>query len=82
MYGPLFFDLELADFSVSLVTIEVGCLGHFLPSSVSDLCKVCHLQKNCVHTIFRQASEVAISRFLMPAPPNCGMLLTFYPVVR
>ena len=42
-YGPLVSDLELADFSVSLVTIEVACLGHFLPSSVLNLCKVCHL---------------------------------------
>jgi len=32
-------------FTASLVIIEVGCLGHFLPTSV---CKVCHLQKNCV----------------------------------
>jgi len=59
-YWPLVSDLELADFSVSLVTIEVGCSGHFLPSSVSNLCKVCHLQKNYVH-FFRQASKVTIS---------------------
>jgi len=27
-YGPLVSDLELADFSVSLITIEFGCLGN------------------------------------------------------
>jgi len=33
-YGPLVSDLELTGFGVSLVTIEIGCLGHFLPTSI------------------------------------------------
>jgi len=44
-YGPLLSDLECSGLLVNLVTIEVGCLGHFLPSTVSNLCRVCHLQK-------------------------------------
>jgi len=49
MHGPLISDLELAGFTASLVTIEVGCLvGHFLQTTVTNICKVCHLQKNCV----------------------------------
>ena len=43
-YGPLFSDLEHTGLFVELVTIEVGCLGHFLPSTISNLCRVCHLQ--------------------------------------
>ena len=85
-YGPLVSNLKLADFSVSLVTIEVGRLCHFLLSSVSNLCKVCHLQKT-VSAIFldklQRLQFPAITRFLMPAPPNCGMLLTrFYLFVK
>ena len=62
-YGPLLSDLEHAGLSVTLVTIEVGCLGHFLPSFISNLCKVCYLQKRPVRAIFEQAAQVAISWF-------------------
>jgi len=31
--------LSASGLLVNLVTIEVGCLGHFLPSTVSSLCK-------------------------------------------
>jgi len=46
-YGPLISDLEHTDLPVSLVTIEVGSLGHFLPLSISNLWKVCYGQKHC-----------------------------------
>ena len=39
----------------------IGCLGHFLPTFISNICKICHLQKHCVRNMFRQASKVAIS---------------------
>ena len=42
-YGPLLSDLERTGLFVELVTIEVGYLGHFLPSTISNLCRVCHL---------------------------------------
>jgi len=46
-YGPIVSDLELTGFGVALVTIEIGYLGHFLPTSISNICKICHLQKHC-----------------------------------
>ena len=55
-YSTLLSDLEHTGLSVTLVTIEVGCLGHFLPSSISNLCKVCYLQKLPVRAIFEQAA--------------------------
>jgi len=60
-YGSLISNLEPAGFTALLATIEVGCLGHFLPTSVSNTGKVCHLQKNCVRNIFGEASKVVIS---------------------
>jgi len=39
-YGPLLNNLEQVGFSVNLVTIEVGCLGHFKPETVSKLSDV------------------------------------------
>ena len=60
-YDPLLTDLEHTGFFVELVTIKVGCLGHFLPSVICNLCRVCHLQKCSVRSIFEQAARVAIS---------------------
>jgi len=39
-YGPLLSDLECFGLLVNLITIEIGCLGHFLPSTVSNLFSV------------------------------------------
>ena len=50
-YGPLLNDLEQAGFSVNLVTIEVVCLGHFMPEIVSKLSDVCHLPKNILFSM-------------------------------
>jgi len=60
-YGPLLNDLEQGRFSVNLVTIEVGCLGHFMPETVSKLSDVCHLPKTTICCTFQQAARVAIS---------------------
>ena len=60
-YGSLLTDLQQAGFSVNLVTIEVGCLGHFMPQTVSKLSDVCHLPKNTIRCILQQAARVAIS---------------------
>ena len=60
-YGSLLTDLQQARFSVNLVTIEVGCLGHFMPETVSKLSDVCHLPKNTIRCILQQAARVAIS---------------------
>jgi len=50
LFEPLISDLDFAgQNTVSLVTIEVGCLGHFLLSTVYNICKVCHIQKKCPH---------------------------------
>ena len=60
-YGSLLTDLQQAGFSVNLVTIEFGCLGHFMPQTVSKLSDVCHLPKNTIRCILQQAARVAIS---------------------
>ena len=45
-YGPLHSDLEHASLLVELVTIEVGCLGHFLPSTLFNLYVAFVIYKN------------------------------------
>ena len=60
-YGSLLTDLQQDGFSVNLVTIEVGCLDHFMPETVSKLSNVCHLPKNTIRFILQQVARVAIS---------------------
>ena len=81
-YGPLLLDLEHTGLSVTLVTIEVGCLGHFLPS---NLCKVCYLQKrpfrNVLSELFSnkllELLSHASTEFSMLTHQDCGMLRNF-----
>ena len=58
-YGSLLLDLQHAGFSVDLVTVEVGCLGHFMPVTVTKLSNICHL-------LSRQ--------FMLPSPVRTGHL--------
>ena len=44
----LLLDLQHARFLVDLVTIEVSCLGHFTPVTVTRLSNVCHLPKSTI----------------------------------
>ena len=60
-YGSLLTDLQQAGFSVNLVTIEVGCLGYFMPETISKLSNVYHLPKNTIRCILQQAARVVIS---------------------
>ena len=54
-------DLQHAGFLVGLVTVEVGCLGHFMPVTVTRFSNVCHLPKSTMHCILQQAACFAIS---------------------
>ena len=60
-YGSLLSDLQHAGYVVDLLTIEVGCLGHFMPETVSKLSTVCHLPKRSINQILQRAARVAIS---------------------
>jgi len=60
-YGSLLSDLQHAGYVVDLVTVEVGCLGHFMPETVSKLSTVCHLPKRSINQILQRAARVAIS---------------------
>ena len=60
-YVPLLLDLQHAGFSVDLVEIEVGCLGHLMPVTVTKLSNVCHLLKSTICYILQQAACIAIS---------------------
>ena len=60
-YGSLLLDLQHAGYLVDLVTIEVSCLGHFMPATITKLSNVFHLPKSTIRYILQQAAHVAIS---------------------
>ena len=77
-YGPLLSDLECTGLRVYLVTIEVGYLGHFLPSTVSILCRVCDLQKCAVRPIFKTQLNYqlhASTEYSMSTYQACGIYI-------
>ena len=61
-------DLQHAAFSVDLVTIEVGCLSHFMPVTVTNLSNVCHLPKKQYIAYFSR-------QLVLPSPVHTGYLM-------
>ena len=48
----------LAYESVNLISIEIGCLGHFMPDTISQVANACEMAKK---TIRSQAARIAVS---------------------
>jgi len=70
-YDSLLSDLQHAGYVVDLVTIEVGCLGHFMPENVFKLSTVCHLPKRSINQILQRALVLPfplLTGNLTPAP--------------
>jgi len=76
--GPLLQDLQDSVLSVDLVTIEIGCLGHFTPAIISKLSEICHLPKRTVRSMLQQAAEVAISYSYMQDSLHLGTLWNYW----
>ena len=47
-YGSMLLDLQYAGFLLDLVTFEVGCLGHFMPATVTKFSNVYYLLIRCI----------------------------------
>ena len=79
-YGPLLQDLQDSVSSVDLVTIEINCLGHFTPETISKLSEICHLPKRTVHvcSTLQQVAKVALIEILMQDSLHIGTLLNYW----
>ena len=76
-YSSLLLDLAHAGLSVELVTIKVICLGNILPSSIANVCRVCHLSKyftRCLNKLLKLLFRAPIE-FLMHVLQSCWMLV-------
>ena len=65
-YGSLLLDLQYAGFPVDLVTVKIGCLGHFISMIITKLSNVCQEYNNVAY----------FSRQLMLPFPVCTGYLT------
>ena len=59
--GCLQYDLQLSGLSVHLISIEIGCLGHFMPDTIAQVANVCEVAKKTIRSLFEQAACIAVS---------------------
>ena len=55
------YDLQQTGFTVDFISIEVGCLGHFMPETLTQVSSACGVPKKTVRLLFEQAARIAIS---------------------
>jgi len=60
-YNSLLQDLQHTDFAVDLITIEIGCLGHFMLETISQVAEACQVAKRSVRALFEQGARTAVS---------------------
>ena len=60
-YGSLLYDLQRTGLVVDLISIEIGCLGHFMPETLAQVNTACCVSKKTVRSLFEQAARIAIS---------------------
>ena len=51
----------LAYESVNLISIEIGCLCHFMPDTIAQVANTCEVAKKTIKSLFEQAAHVAVS---------------------
>ena len=51
----------LAYESVNLISIEIGCLGHFMPDTIAQVANACEVAKKTITSLFEQAARTAVS---------------------
>ena len=60
-YGSLLYDLQRTGLVVDLISIEIGCLGHFMLETLAQVATACCVSKKTVRSLFEQAARIAIS---------------------
>ena len=56
------YDLQLSGLSViNLISIEIGCLGHFMPDTIAQVANACEVKKKTIRSLFEQAARIAVS---------------------
>ena len=52
--------LQRTGLVVDLISIEIGCLGHFMPETLAQVATACCVPKKTVRSLFEQAARIAI----------------------
>ena len=59
-YGSLLYDLQHTRLVVDFISIEIGCLGCFMPETLAQVATACCVSKKTVQSLFEQAARIAI----------------------
>ena len=60
--------------SVNLISIEIGCLGHFMPDAIAQVANVCEMTKKTVRSLFEQTACIAVSCLYMIFNSRAGSI--------
>jgi len=60
-YNSLVYNLQCTGLAVDLIPIEIGCLGHFMPETITQVATACCISKRIIQPLFEQAARIAIS---------------------
>ena len=48
--------IQLSGLTVDLISIEIGCLGHFMPDTISQVAYTCQVMKKTIRSLFQQVA--------------------------
>ena len=51
-YGSLLYHLQCTGLVVDLISIEIGCLGQFMPETLAQVATACCVSKKTVQSLF------------------------------
>ena len=54
-------NLQLSGLSVNLISIEIGCLDHFIPDTIAQVTNADEVAKKTIRSLFEQAACIAVS---------------------
>ena len=58
---------------VEFISIEIGCLGHFMPETLAQVATACCVSKKTVQSLFQQAAHI-VGIFNSRASPEWDLL--------
>ena len=71
--------LQLSGLTVNLISIEIGCLGHFMPDTIAQVANVCEVTKK---TILEDPRLSRLLALLSPAHTEFSILEPPWPACK
>ena len=60
-YSCLQYYLHLSGLYIHYISIKIGCLGHSMPNTITQVANVCKVTEKTIRSLFEQAALIAVS---------------------